>query len=325
MTCSKCGKAFTPLSCPTCQGALGADTCPACAEGQRLVCTTCGQELEIARVDAARSEGAAPGAVGAPAEPMSGTMADIAAAADSMTPPNTVAAAQAVDVTQPPAHTPVYTQPGSYAPPPPYGTPYGAPPQQPYAGPPPYGMQPPPYGTPGQPYYPLPREKVKLGGWLMAYFVFLCIGLAFSALGLITNLIALNWLGVALELVLYIFPAVMVLLCINKRSLNFRWWFIIRAIIGFVGAVLSFIMANYMNNFLVVSGSQIWDELLGSLPSEYAYLITPEYISAVASVAVGMFIAVGIVLVAWYVCWIVYFWRSKRVAYTFDPRNNPPS
>lgn len=431
MICKDCGREYTPLACPSCGGALGGDSCPACTEGNRVVCTSCGQELEIARVDAEVSEGISPdgarpgevphGIFGGTPETMSGEMADIEVAASAMPPPPehpaagetfdhimgadaqpepprpgeretmsdeqadlTVAESTILQVDEPvagaennaaPVPPPVWDAasvppPAASAPPapeqappppPPYQPPYQqAPPvgQAPPAGqaPPPQGQQPwgqpqqgapsygqpynagysappPAYGAPGQPYppggypgqsyYPLPREKVKLGGWLMVYLVFCCIGLAFSAIDLISTLgnYGPSALTIILDLVL-IGISVMIVVSIIQRNIRFRVWFLVRAILGFVQA--GFLCFAAIGVGALSGSSYLLDEYLYDLyymlPAEFDY----SFFDAILSVLAVFFVIAAIILVAWYVCWLIYFRRSKRVAYTFDPLNNPP-
>lgn len=481
MICKNCGRDYTPLDCPACGSALGEGTCPACSEGSRVVCTNCGQQLEIARVDAEVSEGTSPdgilpgepprGPFGGP-ETMPGEMADIEAAAGRMPPqpepptpteafghvmgadaipeaprtsfgePETMpeaaadvlvaegeaANAPAMDAppmsvppvpssiedfsrmmredttpepprspfdgqeamsgaasgvqaaeggaeSAPPVGGPAFTPPppppppasytappqdtrpaqpgyppqGSYQPPPPPyqpGQAYPPPAQQPAAGP--YGqyqaepfapVSPPPpqgaqgYGAPAgtpwpgqqQPFYTAPLQKVQLGGWMMAYFIIACIGLAFMALSVITGLAngTSSALTIIIQLVCHILPAVMIIVCILQRSANFKKWFLFRAVVGFIEAGFC-IVAAVLIGAASSSSSFVYyleDALYDLMPYGYdSYMLY----DTIVGIVVATFVIMAVVLVAWYVVWLLYFRRSRRVAYTFDARNNPP-
>lgn len=459
MNCKDCGKEYTPLTCPACGGALDGGSCPACSEGSRVTCTNCGQQLEIARVDAEMSEGlspdgARPGEIerpeagphhplgglfgggaetqapaladievaanhlppqperatplenlerameaGAPPPPgalpetMSGEAADLSSATSvadvpvpgwpgrpvppayqpperhsgapqsdaspdgpAVIPPSPFPAGENAAPQPPPAYTPPPTQaaPGGapqqpyqpprqdgYAPPaygqqaayPPSaggGQPAGGypqqPPQQPY-GYPAYGQQPPGGGWqpyPGQPYA-RPLHKAPLGGWMTAYFVFVIIGLAFSCIDLVNSLTSYSpsVVSIIISAVLYILPAVMIIVCIARRDLNFRKWFVFRAVIGFITSGLLLLMAVAVGVMSSMGElSYYLDELLYDL---IPYGMSGfDFYGAVMGVVMAMLIIMAVVQVAWYVAWLIYFRRSRQVAWAFDPRNNPP-
>lgn len=388
MNCVKCGKEFTPLSCPTCGNTLDAGTCPACNEGQRIKCGTCGQELEIARVDAAVSEGispdgARPGNIppyGGQGETMSEAAADIASAADAATSAGPVTSTEPAapagsapyggaaspygappagdqptppqqSAAPPPPYTPPVQQAAPSAPPPQYGTPgqtppaYGQPPAQGYTPPQGYGQQasgavpPPPPGQPGYgqppygnaPYPHIPRQKVNLGGWLLCYFVLAVIGLVFSAFGLIGTLVSFDWISLIVSAVCSVLPLIMILYFISKRNWKFFIWYRVLAIINFVSAGILIVACFVGRGYL----SQLMEEAMQTVMVQPEYYESAElFESALSSYnltdlmvnyVIGFVVVYAVITIVWNLCWWIYFKRSKRVAYTFDPRNNPPA
>ncbi len=330
MKCSACGNEYTPLTCPTCQNPLEEDgRCPACAVGTHVTCEHCGQTLEIAPAPAEDAPANTPAEQPeSPAEPP----------AAPATPAGPAQAPQQPQQPQQPYGQPQYPQP-------PYGgqAPQQYPgqfpqPQQPYHGNQPYSQpqyRQPPYGQPqypmqpgvygNSPYTPYVMGKVPLGGWFLFYFVLTIIGLCGNGFSILSSAAAIideigyfNYLGsfgtfdlfFSFLVVTALFVLqLLIVINISKRNLNFRKWFYILAVISLVNIAYTLI-ALLIDDSPIYSLSSIYASLglnINVIPIFWATYILTSLVSA------GLTIA-----------WWVYFNRSRRVAYTCDPANNPP-
>lgn len=280
MQCSKCGKEFSPLTCPSCKTVMSTDTCPACAEGGKVACPGCHQSFVVSRAPQA-----------APAPP------------------------------PPPADAPAAPPPPPMGAQPPYGQPQGMPPQPPYGAPPPY---------PGQ-QQAIPTAKVPLGGWLMFYFVLNAIGLGYSVLSIVLSLTngSFSVFTLGTNVVTSILPSAMILLYFIQRDMRFRPWYIFTAILSLLGAVfmlLGGLAVSAVDPNMVVQAinDPSMQMVLEQMPAESVALLTPDFIHQMMPIIGVVMIAGAVITAGFAVAWWVYFYKSKRVLYTFDPRNNPP-
>ncbi len=292
MNCTQCGKEFEPTRCPDCAVALNPEKCTACG-GLPAACPACGLAIQP------------PAPVAPPQQPYN-------AAPGTMPPPqqpyNTAPG------TMPPPQQPYNTAPGTMPPPQqPYNTAPGTmpPPQQPYGMPPMGGY---PYGG------PVPTKKVALGGWLMVYLVLTCIGLGYQAYSLVISLTASSFsvLSLGITLVFSVLPAVMIIFFITQRDIKFKYWFYFSAIVTFVTSALGVLSIAALGSMLDSNPGFLSDILaaagLGSIS------LPPSFMNVVIITAVVVLVLACLVQVAWW----VYFNKSRRVAYTFNPHNNPP-
>lgn len=309
MQCTRCQAEFSPMNCPKCGAAITGDVCPACTEGGTVTCPGCGQKYTVNKAPAAQ----------APIPPQQPAAAP---------PPPAGEAPPPAPGAQVPPQGGAYTPPqgGAYTPPPQGGS------YTPLQGgayvPPPYG-QPGAVPPPGAPYgQPLPTTKVPLGGWLTIFFVLNAIGLGYSALTLVMSLTGgtFSVFSLATSLIFNILPAVMILYYILQRDLKFRGWYIFTAV---VSIAMSLLMA------IAGIGFGAMDPQMLRATMEQAYAALPEYAALLQSLpaetwdmiipmAMAICFIMAAVGIAYAVAWLVYFFRSKRVKYTFDPRNNPP-
>ncbi len=170
---------------------------------------------------------------------------------------------------------------------------------------------------------PIPTSKVPLGGWLMFFFVLSCIGLGFSLISLLYTIAigTSSFLSIGLTLVFTILPSLMVVIYVALRDIKFKYWFYAKAILGFLGAAIMvlgcLVLAGdpaYFSSLIATSMGQT------SVNGIDMYSLTSSILSFVLiGIIIGAVISVGL-----NIAWWVYFHKSRRVAYTFDPGNNPP-
>ncbi|MDL2253187.1 TMEM43 family protein, partial [Ruminococcaceae bacterium OttesenSCG-928-I18] len=159
------------------------------------------------------------------------------------------------------------------------------------------------------------------GGWLMLFFVFICIGLGFSLLNLLITFVTgtFSLLNFAITFVFSLLPSIMMVFYILQRDIKFKYWYYFYAIVSIIGSLLGVVGSvvmlgtfagnpGMMNDLMVLSG-------YGEMPPVSPALMNGVFIGII----IGMVIGLGITI-----AWWVYFNKSRRVAYTFDPRNNPP-
>ncbi len=305
MVCKSCNREYTPLACPRCGNPLARDgICPACAVGTQVVCERCGQALEIAPVQPAADVGM-----------------------QRETPPQGVQKQATQQTPQgqgqypyPPAgpqYPPQFAQPGTGATPQ-----YTAPPagQGQYA---PQGQF--PQGYPGypQPYAYFPA-KVPLGGWFAFFYVITIIGAVFTGIVIISELVtipaavAIGYSYGAFELSNTLFGAaaniaslvlsIFIVVNIAKRNVRFKKFYHIRTVL--VAAVALYSLAAMVINPEMA-------QMLTNASSYYSvngvtttFYLVPTIVSTLFTTGIA-------------VAWWVYFERSRRVAYTCDPVNNP--
>ncbi len=288
MNCKQCGKEFQPTVCDACGVTLNPDTCAACG-GVPAACPVCGRAMQPQQPPMQQA---------APAPPAPQAAAPTAPAYPA--PEAAPYPPQGGPGAMPPPPQPYQTAPGAMPPPP-----YGMPPQMPG------GFS--PYGG------PLPTRKVALGGWLMVFLVLNCIGLAYSAYGLVGTLTSssFSFLYLGIMLVFSVLPGAMILFYIIQRDIKFKYWFYFSAISTFLGSAIIILGVVGLRS-LMSSNADLLEQAFASagifMPLSSGFL---DALSAILVVAVVLASAVQ-------VAWWVYFNKSRRVAYTFDPRNNPP-
>ncbi len=175
------------------------------------------------------------------------------------------------------------------------------------------------FGLQGEPFIAAsyPTQKVPLGGWLLFYFVLNCLTIVSTMFSFVSGIMAgtfsiLQFLFSAATVLL---PAVMILYNMVQRSIKFKGWFYFQAVVSLLSCVL-----------LVISGIAlaVLSSTFQAEISEILLATAPQFPVGLLSVVGVVLLAVGLLGLAFQIAWLVYFNKSRRVAYTFDPRNNPP-
>ncbi len=165
-----------------------------------------------------------------------------------------------------------------------------------------------------QPAFPV--KKVALGGWLLFFFILNCLGLASSVVSLFGSIImgTFSVLQMLITAVTSILPAVMIIYFMVQRDIRFKKWFYFQSVLMF----LSYLMLLVSAILLLIVAGNAGPELMAEVQTYVPYFTT--YMLSIAGVVllVSCFAGVGM-----QIAWLVYFNKSRRVAYTFDPRNNP--
>lgn len=182
--------------------------------------------------------------------------------------------------------------------------------------------------TPGFVPYSPPAEKAKIGGWLLAFVIFNAGYMVYNIGSVIYSSIvtaqtpmvgavssASIIFSILLTLVLYVFPPAVMLYHVHERSLKYKGWYTGIMIINIVMTVIGVISL-----VITIVSMPMLTEMAADPAMQAQGVVIPEI--NMPSLIVSM--VVSVLLMAVHIAFFVYLRKSKRVAETFDPRNNPP-
>ncbi len=158
-----------------------------------------------------------------------------------------------------------------------------------------------------------PAKKVPLGGWLLLYFLFCILAVGSSVFTIVSSIIG-GYFSIpqfGSTIVFTLLPSLMIVFHMLQRSLKFKRWLYFQSIIG----LLAYVMLIALGFAIVFFGEGFSQAILLAVPDFPMGAINILGISLIGTSVVGSIIVVA---------WLVYFKKSRRVAYTFDPKNNPP-
>ncbi len=184
--------------------------------------------------------------------------------------------------------------------------------------------------------YQPPTEKTKLGGWLIAFIIFNVALLVYNIGTLVYSLIimpatqdaATGGIGgiiftIVLQLALYIVPAIVMLFYVFERDERYRRWYTAIMVISIVITIVSIASTAITLATLPRMQEMMQDPAIQAQLGSDAAAATDALVNLNTGRMIGELVFSTLITMA-HIAFFVYLRKSPRVAYTFDPLNNPP-